>query len=146
MTRSFIGYPAGWTLSVMGDLEAAEGAAAELHAAGIGANDVIVLAGANGADQITKLGTSTGVAARIRRGVQFVTMDQMPDLHVYELAMEQGDPLLGIRVADTEKRRRAIEILRRHGAHFINRFGDWATEEISPWRGRMPDLPQHMQR
>ena len=31
-------------------------------------------------------------------------------------------------------------------AHFINRFGAWATEEISPWRGTMPDLPQHMQR
>jgi hypothetical protein len=146
MTRSFIGYPAGWTLSVIGDSEAAEAALAELAEAGVQADDVIVLSGAGAADQITKLGTSTGMAARIRRGVQFVTMDQMPDLHVYELAMEQGHPLLGIRVADTEKRRRAIEILRRHGAHFINRFGDWATEEISPWRGRMPDLPQHMQR
>jgi hypothetical protein len=146
MTRRFIGYPAGWTLSVIGDAAAADAAAAELHAAGIGADDVIVLAGTNGADQITRLGTSTGLAARMRRGVQFVTMDQMPDLHVYELAMEQGHPLLAIRVADSEKRGAAIGILRRHGGHFINRFGDWATEEIAPWRGRMPDLPQHMQR
>ena len=146
MTRRFIGYPAGWTLSVIGDANAAHAAVAELAEAGVGANDVIVLSGADAADQITKLGTSTGVAARIRRGVQFVTMDQMPDLHVYELAMEQGHPLLGIRVADPQRRISAIEILKRHGAHFINRFGDWATEEIAPWRGRMPDLPQHMQR
>jgi hypothetical protein len=146
MTRRFIGYPAGWTLSVIGDAAAADAAVAELQTAGIGAYDVIVLAGTNCADQIARLGTSTGLAARIRRGVQFVTMDQMPDLHVYELAMEQGHPLLGIRVADSEKRMAAIDILRRHGAHFINRFGDWATEEIAPWRGRMPDLPQHMQR
>ena len=146
MSRRFIGYPAGWTLSVIGDAKAADAAVAELAEAGVGASDVIVLAGADAADQITRLGTSTGVAARIRRGVQFVTMDQMPDLHVYELAMEQGHPLLGIRVADGQRRTAAIEILKRHGAHFINRFGDWATEEISPWRGRMPDLPQHMQR
>jgi hypothetical protein len=146
MTRRFIGYPAGWTLSVIGDAAAADAARAELAEAGVQAEDVILLAGADGADQITRLGTSTGLAARIRRGVQFVTMDQMPDLHVYELAMEQGHRLLGLRVADSEERRSAIEIIKRHGAHFINRFGAWATEEIAPWRGRMPDLPQHMQR
>ena len=146
MTRRFIGYPAGWTLSVIGDSAAADAALAELTESGVRADDVIVLSGAGAAEQIARLGTSTGLAARLRRGVQFVTMDQMPDLHVYELAIEQGHPIVGIRVADTENRRGAIEILRRHGAHFINRFGDWATEEIAPWRGRMPDLPQHMQR
>ncbi len=146
MSRRFIGYPAGWTLSVIGDSAAADAAVTELLETGVSADDVIVLSGAGAAEQITRLGTSTGLAARMRRGVQFVTMDQMPDLHVYELAMEQGHPLLAIRVADSEKRGAAIGILRRHGGHFINRFGDWATEEIAPWRGRMPDLPQHMQR
>ena len=54
--------------------------------------------------------------------------------------------MVGVRVPESEDRRKAIAILQRQGAHFINRFGAWATEEIAPWRGTMPDLPQHMQR
>jgi hypothetical protein len=78
--------------------------------------------------------------------MQFMTMDQLPDLHVYELTVDQGRAVLGLRIGDEGSRRRAIETVRRHGGHFINRFGAWATEEIVPWRGTMPDLPQHMQR
>jgi hypothetical protein len=75
-----------------------------------------------------------------------MTMDQLPDLHVYEAALDDRHPVIGVRIADAEERRRAIGVLRRHGAHFINRFGAWATEEIAPWRGEMPDRPPHMMR
>jgi hypothetical protein len=51
-----------------------------------------------------------------------------------------------VRIDETERRRRAVEVLRHHSAHFINRFGAWATEEIAPWRGKMPDVPQHLTR
>ena len=78
--------------------------------------------------------------------MQFLTMDQLPDLHVYELAVEDGHPVVGVSIADATARRDAIAILRRHGAHFINRFGAWATEEIAPWRGEMPERPLHMHR
>ena len=40
----------------------------------------------------------------------------------------------------------AIEVLKRHGGHFINRFGAWSTEEVLPWRGPMPEIPQLMRR
>ncbi len=146
MSPRFIGYPAGWTLAVMEGADAAQSAAKELRAAGVPPEDVVVLTATDTAAQIKRLGSSTGVAARIRRGVQFLTMDQMPDLHVYELAIGQGHPVIAIRVPDAEERRRAIATVQRHGGHFVNRFGDWATEEIAPWRGRMPDLPQHLQR
>ena len=146
MPRAFIGYPAGWTLSVVDDPAAAEAAVGDLAAAGIPVDDVVAISGPESAERMKRLGTSTGVASRIRRAVQFVTMDQLPDLHVYELAVSQGHPVVAVRVADAQRRREAIAILRRHGAHFINRFGAWATEEIAAWRGRMPDLPQHMQR
>ncbi len=43
-------------------------------------------------------------------------------------------------------RRNAIEAMRRHGGHFINRFGAWATEEIAPWRGEPLPVGQLMQR
>ena len=144
MSGRLIRYPSGWTLAVLDDHEAAESAVGALAATGIDAEDLVVLdAGGEGLD---RLGSSSGLAGRLRRAVQFMTMDQLPDLHVYELALAQGRAVVGFRVPESEARRKAIGILRRQGAHFINRFGAWATEEIAPWRGTMPDLPQHMQR
>lgn len=146
MTRRIIGYPTGWTLSVLGTAEDADAAAAELRSAGIPTDDIVVISGSDAATQIARLGTSSGFLARARRTMQFLTMDQLPDLHVYELAVEDGHPVVGVSIAEADARRNAVAILRRHGAHFINRFGAWATEEIAPWRGEMPDLPHHMRR
>ena len=144
MSRRIIGYPTDWTLAVMDDAVEAEAAGAELLQEGISSDDVIVMAGHESIERMKRLGTSTGLPARLRRAMQFVTMDQLPDLHVYETALDDQHAVVGVRVADRVQRRRAIEILRRHGAHFINRFGAWATEEIAPWRGTMPERPQHM--
>jgi hypothetical protein len=146
VTRRIIGYPTGWTLSVLGTAEDADAAAAELRSAGIPTDDIVVISGSDAATQIARLGTSSGFLARARRTMQFLTMDQLPDLHVYELAVEDGHPVVGVSIAEADARRNAVAILRRHGAHFINRFGAWATEEIAPWRGEMPDLPHHMRR
>lgn len=144
MSGRLIRYPSGWTLAVLDDHDAAEAAVRALAATGIDGEDLVVIdAGGAGID---RLGSSAGLAGRLRRVVQFMTMDQLPDLHVYELALAQGKAVVGVRVADSEDRRKAIASLQRQGAHFINRFGAWATEEIAPWRGTMPDLPQHMQR
>ena len=145
MSRRLIGYPTGWTLSVLDDGTDAGAAARDLETAGVGPEDLVVLTGADAAG-LERLGSSTGISGRLRRGLQFMTMDQLPDLHVYELAIDQGHAVIGVRVGDVEARRGAIDVLRRHGAHFINRFGAWATEEIAPWRGTMPNLPQHMRR
>ena len=146
MSERLIGYPTGWTLAVFDEATTAEAARAALTASGIGPEDVILLSGPASADRMSRLGASSGVGARIRRAMQFMTMDQLPDLRVYELALEGGRPVLGVRIDDPEQRRAAIDVIGRQGGHFINRFGAWATEEIAPWRGEMPKLPQYMQR
>ena len=146
MSGRLIGYPTGWTLAVFDEAGAAEAASAELTASGIGPDDLILLSGQDATDRMSQLGVSSGVGARMRRAMQFMTMDQLPDLRVYELALDEGRPVLGVRVEDAANRRAAIETIRRRGGHFINRFGAWATEEIAPWRGEMPKLPQYMQR
>ena len=146
MSRRLIGYPSGWTLAVFDDPDAASPSMRELADQGIPTDDLVLLAGTDAAAGFERLGSSAGLAGRLRRGMQFMTMDQLPDLHVYELAVEQGRAVLGMRIADEGSRRSALETVRRHGGHFINRFGAWATEEIAPWRGTMLDLPQHMQR
>jgi hypothetical protein len=146
MSGRLIGYPTGWTLSVFDDTDAAEAARSELDASGVGPDDLILLVGPDATDRMSRLGTSAGLGARMRRAMQFMTMDQLPDLRVYELALEGGRPVLGVRIGDAETRRAATKVIRRHGGHFVNRFGAWATEEIAPWRGEMPDLPQYMRR
>jgi hypothetical protein len=146
MSTRLIGYPTGWTLAVLDDPAAADTLVRDLRADGVPGDDLVVLSGSDASAGLDRLGSSAGLAARLRRGLQFMTMDQLPDLHVYELSIEQGHALVGLRIADGDRRRRAVDVLRRHGAHFINRFGAWATEEIAPWRGPVLDLPQHMRR
>ena len=146
MSRALIGYPSGWTLAVFDDPDAATAPLRELADQGISPDDLVLLGGTDAAAGLERLGSSAGLAGRLRRGMQFVTMDQLPDLHVYELAIERGRAVLGMRIADERSRRSALETIRRHGGHFINRFGAWATEEIAPWRGPAPELPDHLRR
>ena len=146
MTGALISYPTGWTLAVLDDPSEADAAAVELQADDVVADDLIVMAGDGAAAGIERLGAGSGATARFRRAMQFLAMDQLPDFHVYELALEQGRAIVAVRIGEPDERRRAVDLLRRHGAHFVNRFGTWATEEIVPWRGTMPQVPQHMQR
>jgi hypothetical protein len=53
------------------------------------------------------------------------------------------DEAHGAQAARSELEASAID---PNDLHFVNRFGAWATEEIAPWRGEMPKLPQYMQR
>ena len=145
MSRPLISYPAGWTLSVFDDAKT-DAVVAELKDSGIAADAMIVLSGPDARHQMERLGASSGIVARMRRGLQQLTMDQMPDLHVYEEALDDGRAIVGIHIADAGRRQAAIVVIRRHGGHFVNRFGNWATEEIIPWRGPMLDVPQHLTR
>jgi hypothetical protein len=140
-----IGYPTGWTLAVVDDPEAARTAAAALEAIGLPPEAVLLVDGPDAGERLRRLGTSTGPLARLRRSVQFMTMDQLPDLFVYEAALAERRPIVAVKVPSA-RRAEAVAVLRAHGAHFINSFGAWMTAEIEPWHGTMPPIPQHMQR
>jgi hypothetical protein len=140
-----IGYPTGWTLAVVDDVDAARAAAEALEAMGLPPGAVLLIDGPDAGERLRRLGASTGPFARLRRSVQFMTMDQLPDLFVYEAALAERRPLVAVKVP-ANRRPEAVAVLRAHGAHFINSFGAWMTAEIEPWHGRMPHIPQHMQR
>jgi hypothetical protein len=145
VTSRFIGYPTGWILAVVDDPGDAEAVEAELDAAGIKGDARMVLIGPDAARRLDGMGTSSGFLARMRRVGQYLAMDQMPDFLMYEVALREGRAVVGVRPPD-DRRDETVAVLRRHRAHFINRFGAWATEEISPWRGPMPEIPQLMRR
>ncbi|MEO8510810.1 MAG: hypothetical protein ABI534_06160 [Chloroflexota bacterium] len=146
MKGRFIGYPTGWLLAVIDDSVSAAAAARSVTVSGVDEADVIVLSGAEDARRLDGLGTSSGIVERVRRATQFMTMDQMPDFLLYELAAEWGRSVVGVRTRAPIERETLLAILRGHGAHFINRFGSLTTEEIAHWSGPHPEIPHYMHR
>ena len=144
--RNFVKYPRGRLYAVLDDPGAASRALDALVASGIEAARVEVLRGDVAADTLDGTGVRHGLGARVRRAVEFTLMDQAPDLAWYEAAIRDGRSVVAVRVSDDAKVRAAVETLRASGAHFINHYGRFATEEFERWRGREPRLPDYLRR
>jgi hypothetical protein len=146
MPRRFINYPTNRLLAVLDDPAAADQAVAALLDAGIHRDAIERLTGPDDAARLDGLGGRSGLFARTLRAVQFMTMDQMPDFLLYETALRMGRIVLAVREPDAARRRRATERLREAGAHFMNWYGRFATEELSLWRGPEPVIPDLLRR
>jgi hypothetical protein len=135
--------PTNRLLAVIDRVADADGAVRALAAAGVA--DVEVLAGSADARRIDPSGRTGGRWLRIARAVALGAADQSVDLAMYEAALRDGRVVLVVRAQD-ELRAAAVEALRAGGAHFVNHYGRWVTEEIIPWRGERLPLPQFLQR
>ena len=82
------------------------------------------------------------------RFFQFVLMDQTPDFLVYEAAIAEGRAVVAVIAGggDRERMLRAADLLKAEGAHFLNFFGRFQTEEVSLWRGPEPEIPDALRR
>jgi hypothetical protein len=78
--------------------------------------------------------------------LEFTLMDQMPDFAWYEAAIRDGRSVIAVRPAGPAQKSRAIDVLKGLGGHFINYFGRFATEDIVPWRGPEPAVPDYLRR
>ena len=149
MARSktpFIGYPRDRMLSVFGDPTAAASAASDVAATGIPTRDISILRGDEGALRLSGTGADHGPIARTRRLVSFTLMDQLPDMAWYERAARDGGAVLMVKVRGDAKKAAVLDVLRRHGGHFINYYGRFATEEHVRWRGPEPEIPSVLKR
>jgi hypothetical protein len=87
------------------------------------------------------------VDALVASGIaEFTLMDQAPDIAWYEAALRSGRSVIGVRVNKEADVRRAVDVLRGLGAHFINHFGWFATEEFERWHGTEPTVPDYLRR
>ena len=141
-----ITYPTSRLLGVLDRPETADAVTAALAAAGVSSGDVLMLVGEDGRDRLGRLGSKPSPLSRLVRAVQFTTMDQTPDFLVYERALLDGRAVVAVRVGSGKPMRAIAAILERHGAHFLNYFGRWQTEELSLWRGQEPDIPDVLRR
>jgi hypothetical protein len=133
-------------MAVVDTAGAATTATAALARAGFAADAVTVLRGEEDADRIDSLGKVGGRWARARRLLSFTVMDQMVDLAVYEAALRDGRAVIGVRTGDGREKELAKRELAAAGAHFMNFFGRFATEDVSPWRGPQLPLPPYLRR
>jgi hypothetical protein len=142
----FIGYPTDSLLAVLPDPERAAASAAAVKAAGIPDKDITVLRGDEGASRFDPTGAVHGLMTRLRRIVSFTVMDQLPDMAWYDAAIRSGQAVVMVRARDDDTKRDAIRILREYGAHFVNYYGRFATEEIVRWHGPEPDVHSLLKR
>src|SRR5215211_8052470 len=133
-------------MAVLDTAEAAVVAAGALEREGFASGDVLVLAGEGDAERIDSLGNAGGAWARARRLLSFTLADQMVDLAVYVAALRDGRTVLSMLAPAADARERARRALVGAGAHFVNFFGRFATEDIVPWRGRELPLPPWQRR
>jgi hypothetical protein len=142
----FLGSARGRLLAVLDTDEAAETAIRALEEIGIPPDRLEIFTGDDGASAFDGSGGGHGPAARMLRTLQFTLMDQMPDFAYYEAAARQGRSVVSVQARNDPEMRKAVETLREHGAHFINQFGLFTTEEFERWHGEEPKLPGFMRR
>ncbi len=133
-------------LAVFADPTAAASVASELAATGIPARDISILRGEEGALRLSGTGAAHGPIARARRLVSFTLMDQLPDMAWYERAVRDGGAVVMVKARGDAKKAATLDVLQRHGGHFINYYGRFATEEHVRWRGPEPEIPDVMKR
>ena len=142
----FVKYPRGRLYAVVDDPGAASRAVQALVAVGVEASRVEVLRGDVAADTFDGTGVRHGLGGRVRRAIEFTLMDQAPDLAWYEAAIRDGRSVVAVRVSDESAVRAAVDVLRGAGAHFINYFGRFATEEFERWHGPEPKVADYLRR
>jgi hypothetical protein len=133
-------------LAVLDTDAAAAAATAALAGDGFRGEAVQVLRGDADADRIDSLGNVGGTWARARRLLSFTLTDQIVDLAVYVAALRDGRTVVSVLVGGDDDKARARGALAGAGAHFVNFFGRFATEDIVPWRGRELPLPPWLRR
>jgi hypothetical protein len=146
----FVNY-GGRLYAVIDQPDTAARARGALVQSGIGADRIEVLHGETGAtdgiageaDLVTH---RPGLFARLRRAIEFTLMDQAPDIAWYEAALRSGRSVVGVRVSREVDVHRAVDVLRLFGAHFINHFGWFSTEEFERWQGPEPTVPDYLRR
>ena len=141
---SFIGYPNRKVLGVLDDQAALDLGVATINSLRTADLDIETFTGAADAERFDATGAHHGILARLRRAMQFGLMDQLPALAWYEAALRENRHVIAIRTADRATTQEVVEALKGVGAHFINRFGRFDTEEFARWRGPEPRVATFM--
>ena len=130
MMSRFTFDPTNKVVGVVDDAGDAEAALLACQNAGFTTDEIEVLTGEEGAQQID----AGEVIVHVFSSTQSVP--EFYDAPVIAKRIEEellaGHLLIGVTAKDGDARERAREILKSHGGHFINFYGRWAAEALEP--------------
>jgi hypothetical protein len=145
--RPMIGSAVGRLLAVFDTPAEANAALAALTAGGVvGPDRIERFDRPEDAPAFDASGRRRGWRGRLFRIVEFSWADQAPDFAWYEAAVREGQVVVSVRVPRRTPVRDVAAILIAHGAHFVNHYGWFETQELARWRGPEPDLPGFLRR
>jgi hypothetical protein len=117
-------------LGVVDDTRDASETLRDLDEAGVPDDTPATLCGGAGVERIDVRGEHGGNFAKLMRALQSVTPEG-EQLRQYQTELERGHCIVDVPAHDPARRNKAAKILRAHGAHFINAYGQWTNEPIS---------------
>ncbi len=117
-------------MAVIDDAENAQAAAETLERAGVPERALAALSGTDGAREIDSEGTSSGGVKYALRALQSLTVEGH-HLRRYEAEFARGHLVVDVAMHGRQKRDSVVQILRSHGAHFVNAYGQWTIESVA---------------
>jgi hypothetical protein len=117
-------------MAVIDDEMEAQVAVETLERAGVPERELAAHSGAEGAREIDADGLHGGGIKQALRALQRLTVEG-DHLRRYEVELARGHLVVDVAVHGRQERDSVVHILRSHGAHFINAYGQWAVESVN---------------
>ena len=117
-------------IAVIDDPRRTQSAIETLERAGIADRDLATFSGEDGARQIDADGVHSGGVKHVLRGLQRWTLEGA-HLRKYEAELGQGHQVVDVHIYGRDNQHAVAQILRTHGAHFINVYGPWTIEGVA---------------
>lgn len=142
-----IGYPTNRLLMVVDDPERARVAAVEVVGAGIRDEDIMVLVGEGGVDDLMGLGETHIPLAWLFDIIAPTWQRELPHAATYEAALRDGRAVVAVRPRGRAQMLEARDVVLRSGGHLATWCGRFRTQELARWRGpEPPEVPRRLRR
>jgi hypothetical protein len=125
-------YPENNVIGILDTPEAAMAAVADLTGGGFFDSEVTLACGVEQANRLRDSSGRTGLVGRVLQVVdQFgAGGDELDTKRRYEQALREGHLNVRVLAPTDERKRRAVEVLRKHGGRYINFFGRLTIETL----------------
>ena len=117
-------------IAVIDDPRRTQAAVETLERAGVADRDLATFSGEEGARQIDAEGVYSGGVKHVLRGLQRFMLEGA-HLRKYEAELGQGHQVVDVHIHGRRNLHAVAQILRAHGAHFINVYGPWTIEGVA---------------
>lgn len=117
-------------MAVIDDARNTLAAVETLEQAGVADRELATFEGEEGLRQVDADGVHSGGVTHVLRNLQRWTAEG-DHLRRYQSEIASGHLVVDVCVHGRRQRDTVVQILRAHGAHFINAYGQWTLENVA---------------